>query len=119
MIFDTKEHSELALSGIKAAAEVARGISAELQLIDGGLPEAFQKLPADERRQIVEELRAGLITWSNEIDPIVGRLKELLRRLQHELWFVNYRETIGKHLADEEDMPWTQAGRDQKEQAQQ
>lgn len=115
MTSNLREHSQLAVTAIRDLAAIARqSVGEQLRLIKNNLPDGFRNLPAAECREMTEELRAGYIAWSSEINPIAAELRELLRELQDLLWTVNYREGLGANLAEEEDMPGTQTARDRK-----
>jgi hypothetical protein len=83
---DLREYSRSASSGVKTVASAARRtVGDELRNIKQSLPGSFQQLPPAERRQVIEELRDGLITWTAEIDPVLRDLRALVRELQDEL----------------------------------
>ena len=113
---DLREYSRAASNGIKTAAGAMRQtVLKQFLLLKESVPNGFQELSAADRHDLVEDLRAGLIAWTNEIDPVVAELRSLLRQLQDELWDTNWQPDPDTPLIDEEDMPWTQAARDRKE----
>jgi hypothetical protein len=90
MSLKLREHFRSAFTGITTFAATARQpVADQLRMIKQSVPQGFQDLSAAE-------------------------LRCLLPELQDELWEVTYRQELGRHLIEEEDMPWTQTARDRK-----
>jgi hypothetical protein len=82
-----KKHSLAASVGIKTvAATVRRSVGDQLRALQVGMPETFRAMPAVDRHAMIEELRAGLNIWIEEIDAVRAELRALLRQLQDESW---------------------------------
>ena len=73
-------------TNIKAAAiTIRQTIFDQIMVMQASLPASFHELSATNQRELIEELRAGLNIWVNEINPVVAQLRQVLLQLHDEL----------------------------------
>jgi hypothetical protein len=63
--------------------------------LNDSLPDLLRDVPAAELQEIAEELRAALITWSTEIDPVQQSLRAVLRNIAAAPWEYRLIEEFG------------------------
>jgi hypothetical protein len=86
MTLNLREHSRTTSHSIKVAADgIRQDIGDQLRVVMDSLPDGFRQLPLSERRAVIADLQAGLITWTTEIEPVARELRALLRELYNEL----------------------------------
>jgi hypothetical protein len=83
---DSREHSQAVASGVKSWMETVHALCRHLEALDKSLPDLLRDVPASELQEMAEELRAALITWSSEIDPVQRSLRAVLRKIAEASW---------------------------------